>query len=390
MGNNNADAVLSQFTQAIEEEAVDTSRKLKVGIIGTGWIAESHIQSYKNMPDVEIVAAADLIPGKAEAFMKKFGVEGVRFYPSHKEMIDSEELDAVSVCTYNTAHCAPTVYALEHGINVLLEKPFSVTTEEAVEMMRAEKKSGKVLSIGFQPRGDENMQMIKKVVQSGVLGDIYYIQTGGGRRRGIPNSTFIEKSTGGIGALGDIGCYSLDVVLNAIGYPKPLTVTGYKSDFFGKNPKYATPDKFHTAEENAARFSVDDFAAAFVRLEGGIILDFRISWAMHADTPGDTIIFGKEGALRIPSTDCWNGTFTSPMTLYHDVAGKQVETVIPLIPHRGPGLFDIKIRGFLDAIKYNRPAPVPTSEILYNQAIIDHICKSAELGHEIEVEIPEI
>ena len=390
MGKNNADAVLSQFTQAIEEEAVDTSRKLKVGIIGTGWIAESHIQSYKNMPDVEIVAAADLIPGKAEAFMEKFGVEGVRFYPSHKEMIDNEQLDAVSVCTYNTAHCAPTVYALEHGINVLLEKPFSVTTEEAVEMMRAEKKSGKVLSIGFQPRGDENMQMIKKVVQSGALGEIYYIQTGGGRRRGIPNSTFIEKSTGGIGALGDIGCYSLDVVLNAIGYPKPLTVTGYKSDFFGKNPKYATPDKFHTAEENAKRFSVDDFAAAFVRLEGGIILDFRISWAMHVDTPGDTIIFGKEGALRIPSTDCWNGTFTSPMTLYHDLAGKQVETVIPLIPHKGPGLFDIKIRSFLDAIKYNRPAPVPTSEILYNQAIIDHICKSAELGHEIEVVIPEI
>ena len=390
MGKNNADAVLSQFTQAIEEEAVDTSRKLKVGIIGTGWIAESHIQSYKNMPDVEIVAAADLIPGKAEAFMEKFGVEGVRFYPSHKEMIDNEQLDAVSVCTYNTAHCAPTVYALEHGINVLLEKPFSVTTEEAVEMMRAEKKSGKILSIGFQPRGDENMQQIKKVVQSGALGEVYYIQTGGGRRRGIPNSTFIEKSTGGIGALGDIGCYSLDVVLNAIGYPKPLTVTGYKSDFFGKNPKYATPDKFHTAEENAKRFSVDDFAAAFVRLEGGIILDFRISWAMHADTPGDTIIFGKEGALRIPSTDCWNGTFTSPMTLYHDLAGKQVETVIPLIPHKGPGLFDIKIRSFLDAIKYNKPAPVPTSEILYNQAIIDHICKSAELGHEIEVVIPEI
>ncbi len=389
MGKN-ADEVLSQFTQAVEESGVDTSKRLKVGIIGTGWIAESHIKSYKNMPDVDVVAAADLIPGKAEAFMKRFEVEGVRFYPSHKEMIDNEELDAVSVCTYNTAHCEPTVYALEHGINVLLEKPFSVTTEEAVRMMRAEKKSGKVLSIGFQPRGDENMQMIKKVVQSGALGEVYYIQTGGGRRRGIPNSTFIEKSTGGIGALGDIGCYSLDVVLNAIGYPKPLTVTGYKSDFFGKNPKYATPDKFHTAEENAARFSVDDFAAAFVRLEGGIILDFRISWAMHADTPGDTIIFGKEGALRIPSTDCWNGTFTSPMTLYHDLAGKQVETVIPLIPHKGPGLFDIKIRSFLDAIKYNRPAPVPTSEIIYNQAIIDHICKSAELGHEIEIKIPEI
>ncbi len=387
----NADAVLSQFTQAVEEEKVDCSKKLKIGIIGTGWIAEAHIESYKNMPDVEIVAAADLIPGKAEAFMKRYGVEGVRFYPSHKEMIDNEpELDGVSICTYNTAHAEPTIYALEHGVNVLLEKPFTVTTEEAVAVMRAEKKSGKILSIGFQPRGDENMQMIKKVVQSGALGKIYYIQTGGGRRRGIPNSTFIEKSTGGIGALGDIGCYSLDVVLNAIGYPKPLTVSGYKSAFFGTNPKYATPDKFHTAEENAARFSVDDFAAAFVRLEGDIILDFRIAWAMHVDTPGDTIIFGTEGALRIPSTDCWNGTFTKPMTLYHDLAGERVETIIPLLPHKGPGLFDIKIRGFLDAIKNGTPAPVPTSQIIYNQAIIDGICKSAELGREIEIDIPEI
>ena len=70
----NSDKVLGQFMQEIGEEKVDTSRKLKIGIIGTGWIAESHIQSYKNMPDVEIVAAADLIPGKAEAFMKRFGV----------------------------------------------------------------------------------------------------------------------------------------------------------------------------------------------------------------------------------------------------------------------------------------------------------------------------
>ncbi|MGI6173542.1 MAG: Gfo/Idh/MocA family protein [Christensenellales bacterium] len=388
---NNADKVLSQFTQSFDDDnKVDTSRKLKVGIIGTGWIAESHIQSFKNMPDAEIVAAADLIPGKAEAFMKRFGVEGVRFYPSHKELIDAEkDLDAVSICTYNSAHAEPTIYALEHGVHVLLEKPFTVTLEEAVEVCKAEKKSGKVLSIGFQPRGDENMKMIKKIVESGALGEVYYIQTGGGRRRGIPNSTFIEKSTGGIGALGDIGCYSLDMVLNAIGYPKPLTVSGYKSDFFGTNPEYATPDRFHTAEENAKRFSVDDFAAAFIRLEGGIVLDFRIAWAMHLDTPGDTIIMGKKASLRIPSTDCWNGTVGGEMTLYTDVAGAQIETKFPIIPSTG-SLFDKKIRSFLDAVKYNQPAPVPTSQILYNQAIIDGIYKSAELGREIAIEIPEI
>lgn len=380
-----ADEVLNQFTQPEEErETAADGRRLRVGIIGTGWIAESHVECYKEMPDVEIVAMADLVEGKAEKFAKKYGVEGVRFYRDHKSMLDHEKLDAVSVCTYNRTHAECTIYALEKGVNVLLEKPMCVTLEEAVDIIKAEKKSGKLLSIGFQPRFDENMKMIKKIVESGVLGEIYYIQTGGGRRRGIPNSTFIEQKTAGIGALGDIGCYSLDMVLNAIGYPKPLTVSGYTSNFFGANPKYNNP-------KDAARFDVDDFAAAFVRLEGGIILDFRIAWAMHVNTPGDTIIMGKEGALRIPSTDCWNGSVGGPMVLYHDVAGARTETVIPIIEDKkGPGLFHKKIRSFLDAIKEDGEPPVPSSQILYNQAIIDGIVKSAKAGREIEIQIPSI
>lgn len=378
-----SDEVLSQIQQTKKEVARKFDKRLKVGIIGTGWIAESHVLSYKNMPDVDIVAGADLIPGKAEAFFKEYGVENVRCYPNHKAMLDAEELDAVSVCTYNKAHAECTIYALEKGVPVLLEKPMCVTLDEAVAIMRAEKKSGKVLSIGFQPRFDANMQMIKKIVESGELGEIYYIQTGGGRRRGIPNSTFIEEKTAGIGALGDIGCYSLDMVLNAIGYPKPLTVSGYTSDFFGKSYTYSLP-------ENACRFSVDDFAAAFIRLEGGIILDFRIAWAMNIDTPGDTIILGKKAGLRIPSTDCWNGSVGGPMKLYTEVAGAQVETVIPIIENHGPGLFDKKIRSFLDAVVKGGPSPVPSSQILYNQAILDGIARSAKLNREIEIVIPEI
>ena len=141
--------------------------------------------------------------------------------------------------------------------------------------------------------------------------------------------------------------------------------------------------------KDASRFDVDDFAAAFIRLEGGIILDFRISWAMHLDTPGDTIILGKKAGLRIPSTDCWNGSVGGPMKIYRDVGGLQTSFEVPIIKST-VGLFDKKIRSFLDAVKYNLPAPVPSSQIIYNQAIIDGIVKSAEKGREIEIEIPEI
>ena len=385
---------LNTFTDQSEGAKIDTDRKMRVGIIGCGWIADAHIKAYLNQPDVEIVAGADIIPGKAKAFFEKHGVEGVKTdYASHKEMLadKSLKLDAVSICTYNRQHAIPAIDALTAGVNVLLEKPFTVTVEEAVEVMRAERKSGKVLSIGFQPRLDANMQMIKKIVQSGELGQIYYIQTGGGRRRGIPTpfgTSFIEDKTAGLGALGDIGCYSLDMVLNAIGYPKPLTVSGYKSAFFGTDPHYSgyAADK---AAEYASKFSVDDFAAAFIRLEGGIILDFRIAWAMNLDTPGDTIIMGTKGSLRIPSTECWNGTVGGPMVVYHEVCGQQTQTEIPIIKMK-QGLFDLKIRTFLDACKNGTPAPVPSSQILYNQAIIDGIAKSAIAGKEIAIEIPEI
>ena len=390
-------AGLDAFKESQETAKIDATKKLRIGIIGTGGIANAHIKSYLNQPDVEIVAGADLIPGKAKAFFEAYGVTNVKCdYKSGEEMLKdtSLKLDAVSVCTYNRQHKSCTVAALEAGINVLLEKPFTVTLDETVEIMRAEKKSGKVLSIGFQPRLDENMILVKNIVRSGELGKIYYIQTGGGRRRGIPTpfgTTFIEDKTAGLGALGDIGCYSLDMVLNAIGYPKPLTVTGYKSAFFGTDPAYS--NYVATGHpEYAKLFEVDDFAAGFVRLEGDIMLDFRISWAMNMDTSGDALILGTKGGLRIPSTECWNGSVGGDLTIYHEVAGKQVETKIPMIiPTPGaPSNFDKKIRTFLDACKNGTPAPVPSSEILYNQIILDYLCKSSEAGHELTVEIPEV
>ena len=392
MAKSNNDKALDFEVGAAAKE-VDASKKVRIGIIGTGWIADAHISNYLKMPDVEIVAGADLIPGKAEAFFKKHGVEGVKCYPSHKAMLDDEslKLDGVSVCTYNMTHAECTIYALDKGVNVLLEKPMCVTLEEGIEILKAEKRSGKVLSIGFQPRFDPNMKMLKEVVQSGVLGKIYYLQSGGGRRRGIPTpfgTTFIEKETGGIGALGDIGCYSLDMLLNAIGYPKPLSVTGYTSDFFGTDPNYVGY-KQSGHPEYYKKFGVDDFAAGFVRLEGDIILDFRIAWAMNIDTPGDALILGTKGGLRIPSTACWNGSIGGNLKLYSEVGGEQVVTEIPMKKSDVP-CFEVKIRSFLDAIKEGGKAPVPASQIIYNQAILSGIKKSADLGREIEIEIPEI
>ena len=347
---------LNLFKKDQDNYSIDTSKKLKVGIIGTGWIAESHISEYLKMPDVELVGVADLVDGKAEAFLKKWNApEGVRVYRSHKELIDNEELDAVSVCTYNMTHAECTIYALDHGVNV---------------------------SVGFQPRYNPNMQMIKYIIESGELGKVYHIQIGGGRRRGIPTpfgTTFIEKETGGIGALGDIGCYALDMVLNGMGYPKPLTVTGFLSDYFGKADDYKYKDVF----------GVDDFAAGFVRLEGGLTIDFKTAWAMNVDTMGDTVVLGTKAGLKIPSSGHW-GSIDAPLKIYRNIGEAEVETVVPMLEEPEEGVFYWKVRKFLDAVKEGGEAPVPTSQAIYNQAILDGIYRSAQIGHEIELESPAV
>lgn len=360
-------------------------KKLRIGIIGTGGIAHAHMRAYQTMDDVEIIGASDIIPGKARAFLDEFGLNNVPDFTVNADLL-SLKPDGVSVCTYNTTHHICAVEALNAGVNVLCEKPMSVTLDQAVQMAKAQKSSGKILTIGFQPRYDANMKMVKEIVQSGELGHIYYVQTGGGRRRGIPGGTFVQKDKAGVGCLADIGCYGLDMALNSVGYRKPVTVSAYASDYFGKNPKYY----------QGAPFSVDDFSVALIRFEDGLVLDFRMSWAMHMDTMGDTLFLGTEGGLKVKSPHpevnwggAWDGS-VGDLYLYKDVCGHQTETKIPIIDSVKSDNFRSKCRAFCDAILTDGPSPIPWQEIIYNQAIIDGIIRSSELKHEVEIIIPEI
>jgi len=361
--------------------------KTRIAIIGTGGIADFHAKAYLRMKDVEIVGGADIVGGKAAKFLASHNLSSAKAFSSAKEMLDTVKPDAVSVCTYNSTHAECTIEALRHGCDVLLEKPMTVTLDEALRIRKVEKETQKIVTVGFQPRYDVRMKKVKEVVQSGALGKIYYVQTGGGRRRGIPGSTFIEKRYAGVGALADIGCYGLDMALNAIDYPRPLTVSAAAYDHFGKNPKYTPP-------EDAARFTVDDFCGAFIRLEGGITLDFRMSWAMHMDTTGATIFLGTDAGLKVEpagTSGMWGGAWDGScgdVTLFHDYLGTPTHTPIPL-PEPKEDNFYLKCRSFIDAVQQRLPAPIPTNQIIYNQAIIDGIIRSSASGREVSVEFSE-
>jgi predicted dehydrogenase len=361
--------------------------KLRIGIIGTGGIAHAHMRPYVSFEDVEIAGACDIVPGKAREFLDQYGLKNAPAFEKAADLVKSVKLDGVSVCTYNTTHAECTITALEAGIHELCEKPMSLTLQEAADMVRASRKSKKILTIGFQPRYDYMRCRIDEIIRGGSLGRVYYIQSGGGRRRGIPAGTFVDAAKAGYGCLGDIGCYSIDECLHAVGYPRPLTVSAVATDYFGKNPKY-WPE--------ASTFNVDDFSVALIRMEGDITFVFKQSWAMHADSLGDTLWLGTEGAIKLVNGFNEHNK-PSRYMYYTDVNGMQIDSVIePSIGFNAYGpkpvkdSFEAKIRGFVDAVKTNGPPPIPGEEILYNQAVCDGIYRSSKLKKEVEIVIPAI
>src|SRR5699024_4410625 len=130
-----------------------------------------------------------------------------------------------------------------------------------------------------------------------------------------------------------------------------------------------------------------------IRLENDIVLNFKISWAMHMDTLGPTIFLGKDAGLKLtsagsgPWSGVWDGGIGS-ISMFHDEDEQHKETIIPVEAH-DINIFAAKVEDFVYAISEDRPAPVPAEEIIINQAIIDGIIRSSVLRKEVDVNLPE-
>ncbi len=349
--------------------------EVRIGIIGSGGIAGAHLAQYKLIPGVRVVAVADVLPGRAQAFIDRNGLQGAEAFTDHREML-KRDFDGVSICTFNAAHYQPTMDALAAGKHVLLEKPMATTVSDALDMVRQSRRTHRLLSVGFQTRFEAYPMRARELAASGQLGHIYYAETGGGRRRGIPGGTFVRQETAVGGAVLDIGCYSLDTALWVMGNPKPLTVSAYTSNHFGTSPERARLACWDRSMD-PTKFDVEDFGMAMVRLDGDAVLVFKISWAMHAETLGQTFFLGTKGGLNLDE-----------MKLYHDMDDLAVAT--SFTGGRGRDGWYRKVESFVEAIRTGGPAPVPAEDMLNATAIIEGIYRSAKEHEEIRISIPEI
>ena len=142
----------------------------RVGIIGCGGMGRAHARGYREAPGCRIVAGTEMDAEKSGAFAEEFDVE--RMYTNYREMLDKEDLDLVSICTWPTTHCEITVAAAkQRPEGIICEKPLAVTLSEADRMLSACESNGVALATGHQHRWDAQAVKAREWIDAGRIGD---------------------------------------------------------------------------------------------------------------------------------------------------------------------------------------------------------------------------
>lgn len=146
---------------------------MKVAVVGCGNISKMHLKALSENPETDIIAVADIKPDRADGAAKEYGA---RAYYDFDELLRNEKPDSIHICTPHYLHTDFAVKALEAGINVLTEKPCSVSSDEIEKLRKAQKKSGKQLGICFQNRYNNCVCRAKEIIAEGSLGSLKSIR----------------------------------------------------------------------------------------------------------------------------------------------------------------------------------------------------------------------
>ncbi|MDO9542013.1 MAG: Gfo/Idh/MocA family oxidoreductase [Kiritimatiellia bacterium] len=344
-------------------------KKLRVGVIGLG-MGKYHLQGYQSHPGAEVVAVADPNKDRLQTVADEYKVPGR--YISAREMLNKENLDVVSIATPNKFHKPLTLAALKAGCHVLCEKPMALNAAEGRAMISASKKAKKRLMINFSYRFTEQSWALKRQVESGILGDIYFARTVWHRRRGMPGfgGWFGQKALAGGGPLIDLGVHRLDLALWLMNYPRPEWVMGSAYN------KIAAP----LAKKERKQFDVEDIAAGFIKFKNGATVEVEASWAANIKENElmETRLYGTKGGLV--QRNVGEG-YNFEAEIFIEREGCQFDMKLhPPVP-----AVKSSMHHFISCIQNNTPHVATGAEGLIVMELLDAIYLSAKKGAPVKI-----
>ena len=267
--------------------------KLRIGIIGVGQIGQVHLDNYQAIPEVEVVAIADVNEAHAHSVAGRYAIPDS--YADFHDMLARPDIQAVDVCLHNNLHMPVSAAALQAGKHVYCEKPMAGSYRDAQVMFQTAQAQGLKLSIQLSTLFSSETKAAKFLIDQGSLGRLYHARSVGFRRRGRPyvdgygSPPFVQKNNSGGGAMYDVGVYHIASMLYLLGNPAVLRVSG---------KTYQETDM--DAERRAASgYNVEELGLGFVKLADGITLDIIEAWAIHLGGLEGCSLLGSKGGLRL-------------------------------------------------------------------------------------------
>jgi len=355
--------------------------KICVAIIGVGAIAlAAHIPNYVLDDEVEIVGfvdpEVDRVRGLAKEFADKYNRPEPSVYADMQSLLASERVDAVSICTPNNSHVKLALQALDAGLHVLVEKPMSVSLEDANALVERAQSSAKVVMVGMSHRYRQDVEVLRRFVEAGDLGEIYYAKARILRRRGTPKGWFTDQAISGGGPLLDIGVHALDLAWWLMGSPQAQAVSGYLRKGIGQDHLdfINTWTALSQGNQDNSIYSTEDFATAMIRFKNGCVMQLEVSWTLNG---------AEDDALKVDFFGTKGGVSLDPLCFYGSHHGVLTSTSSSV--GMGP-LYAREIGHFLDCVRTGKK---PISDATQGRdivAILNAITRSSAEGREVTIE----
>ena len=222
---------------------------------------------------VELTAVAEISEETAKQAQQFFGFR--ERYVDYREMLQQANLDAVVIALPTNLHKQATIDALEAGCHVLCEKPPTSTAEEMQEVAEAVHKNNRKYMFVRQSRFLPNVQLARRMVLEGELGEVYAAETGWVRSRGeqIRGTAWRSRRDEGGGVLLDLGIHGIDQAWFCMGNPEPVEVMAM------------THTAFRHFSVDPVNYTADDTCACMIRFETGAVLQGLFAFGMNAVGP---------------------------------------------------------------------------------------------------------
>ncbi len=340
---------------------------LHIAIVGVGNISRLHLEGYRAFPDrCRIVALCDTVPERAQDAARRLSLDA-EIFSSHADMLSAMagKIDLVSICTPPHCHASIAIDSLNAGCHVLVEKPMAASLEEGDAMLKAQKQSGKFLSVVAQNRFRDPIQALKKTLDTGLIGRVLHAQVDSYWWRGHSYYDLWwrgcwEKEGGGCTL--NHAVHHIDMLLWMMGRPESVTAV--------------------LSNANHDNAEVEDVSIAVLRYPRGALAQITSSVIHHGEEQ-QLVFQGEHARVSAPWKVCASLSQPNGFPVKNEELEQQIHAFSAGLPALSYTGHTGQIDNLLTAIETGRPPAVTGADGRASVELITAIYKAGSTGQTV-------